>query len=288
MMPRSLALWIDRLGLQGPARTAHFDTVKISIDAGNAANYSYLYIGKICPNCGIVAAAWIRDANQRRSGGPQKAIRMMPGGVDEDLLHRQARLDPLWGVLGAARRPPPRSRHLVTTILIVITNILTRTPVWVFPLIAAVIWLGSLGLRERSVPLRWLFILPAVLLVMSIGNSIGTAANSLAAVAGWVIAATAGGSVGWSTSRQPRSIDLVAGRIVVPGSVIPLLVCIAVVTWRYVFGYLYGRYPELRADGDYALALIVGSALLGAIMAGRMCRYGVCYWQAASAWRPTA
>jgi hypothetical protein len=99
----------------------------------------------------------------------------------------------------------------------------------VFPLIAAVIWLGSLGLRERSVPLRWLFILPAVLLVMSIGNSIGTAANSLAALAGWAIAATAGGAIGWSTSRQPHSIDLVAGRIVVPGSVIPLLVRIAIV-----------------------------------------------------------
>jgi hypothetical protein len=39
----------------------------------------------------------------------------------------------------------------------------------------------------------------------------------------------------------------VAGRIVVPGSVIPLLVCIAIVLWRYFFGYLDGRYPELRA-----------------------------------------
>jgi hypothetical protein len=171
----------------------------------------------------------------------------------------------------------------MTTILMTITNILTRTPVWVFPLIAAVIWLGSLNLRERAVPLRLLFVLPAVLLAMSIGNSIGTSAHSLPALAGWAISLAVGGAIGWSTSRQPRSIDLAAGRIVVPGSVVPLLVCIAIVVWRYFFGYLYGRYPELRADSDYVLALIAGSALLGGVMAGRMCRYGVSYWQAASA-----
>jgi hypothetical protein len=174
------------------------------------------------------------------------------------------------------------------TTIVIITTILARTPLWVFPLIAAVIWLGSLSLRERTVPLRLLFVLPAVLLVMSIGNAIGTSAHPLSALAGWTVSLTVGGAIGWSTSREPRSIDLVAGRIVVPGSVIPLLVCIAIVAWRYVFGYLYGRYPELRADREYALALIAGSALLGGIMAGRMCRYGFCYWRVASRKLPTA
>jgi hypothetical protein len=176
----------------------------------------------------------------------------------------------------------------MTTVFVVITNILARTPLWVFPLIAAVIWLGSRSLRERAVPLRLLFVLPAVLVVMSIGNSFETAAPALPALMGWAVSLLVGGAIGWSTSRAPRSIDLAAGRIAVPGSVVPLLVCIAIVVWRYVFGYLYGRYPELRADGDYALALIAGSALLGGIMAGRMCRYGVCYWRAASAKLPMA
>jgi hypothetical protein len=166
------------------------------------------------------------------------------------------------------------------TIIIFVTNVVTRTPVWVFPLIVAVIWLGSLRLRQRTVSLPLLCVLPMVLLSMSVGNSLGTAAGSLQALMGWAIAAAVGAALGWSASREPLSIDVATGRIVVPGSVIPLFVCIAIVAWRYIFGYLYGRYPELRADGDYALALIVGNALLGGVMFGQVCSYGASYWHA--------
>jgi hypothetical protein len=168
----------------------------------------------------------------------------------------------------------------MTTIIIFVTNVVTRTPVWVFPLIIAVVWLGSLGLRDRTVSLRLLFVLPVVLLSMSVGDLLGTTTNPLRALMGWAIAAAIGAALGWSASREPRSIDVAAGRIVVPGSVIPLLVCIGIVTWRYAFGYLYGRYPDLRADGDYALALIVGNTLLAGVMFGQVFSYGAAYWSA--------
>jgi hypothetical protein len=58
-----------------------------------------------------------------------------------------------------------------------IVNIIGHTPVWVFPLIVAVLWLGSINLRERTVPLRSLLIFPLVMLVLSIGNSTGTSAS---------------------------------------------------------------------------------------------------------------
>jgi hypothetical protein len=163
-----------------------------------------------------------------------------------------------------------------------IIDILAHTPVWVFPVIAAVLWLGSRGLRERTMSRGLLFLLPLVILTLSVGSSIGAAANPLAALIGWVVAAAFGGAIGWAASREPRSVDVATGQLVVPGSVVPLLVCIAIVALRYYFGYLYGRYPALRADGDYALALIVGNALLGGVMLGRVSRYGASYWRARS------
>jgi len=163
-----------------------------------------------------------------------------------------------------------------------IIEILTHTPVWVFPVIAAVLWLGSRSLRERTMSLGLLVVLPLVILMLSVGSSVGTAANPLAALTGWVVSAALGGAIGWAASRAPRSIDLATGRLVVPGSVLPLLVCIAIVALRYYFGYLYGRYPALLADGDYALALIVGNAILGGVMLGRVGRYGASYWRARS------
>jgi hypothetical protein len=159
-----------------------------------------------------------------------------------------------------------------------IANIVGHTPVWVFPLIVAVLWLGSINLRERNVSLRSLFILPVVMLVMSIGNSIGTSAGPWTALADWLCSAAIGAIIGWYLTQAP--IKLNPGRIVLPRSTIPLIVCIALIVWRYAFGYLYGRYPELRADGNYALVLIAGGALLGGVMLGRYGRLGLWYWHA--------
>jgi hypothetical protein len=58
----------------------------------------------------------------------------------------------------------------------VIFAIISRTPIWVWPLIAGVLWLGSLNLRQRTVPLRLAFVFPLVPLVLSVGNATGTAA----------------------------------------------------------------------------------------------------------------
>ena len=161
-----------------------------------------------------------------------------------------------------------------------IINIIGHTPVWVFPLIVVVLWLGSINLRERNVPPRSMFVFPVVMLVLSIGNSIGTSAGPLTALADWLFSAAIGAVIGWHLTQRPRAIEPKSGQIIVPGSVIPLLVCIALITLRYAFGYLYGRYPELRADQNYALVLIAGGALLGGVMLGRYGRLGLWYWQA--------
>jgi Family of unknown function (DUF6622) len=166
-----------------------------------------------------------------------------------------------------------------------ISNAVAHTPLWVFPLIVVVLWLGSVSLRERQVPFKLLFVLPLVLLVMSIGSATGTSVGPLTALAGWSIAAAIGSAIGWSSVRKPPVIDKASGQLIIPGSVVPLLACAVIVAWRYAFGYLYGRYPELRADEHYALVLIVGSALFGGVMIGRACHHGFCYWQATRAIR---
>jgi hypothetical protein len=163
-----------------------------------------------------------------------------------------------------------------------VINIIGHTPVWVFPLIAVVLWLGAINLRERTVSSRSLLVFPLVMLVLSIGNSIGTGAGPLVAVVDWLFSAAIGAGIGWHLTQRPRAIEPWSGRIVVPGSAIPLLVFAALIILRYAFGYLYGRYPELRADQNCALALIAGGAFLGGVMLGRYGRLGLWYRQAAA------
>ena len=163
-----------------------------------------------------------------------------------------------------------------------IINIIQHTPIWVFPLIVGVLWLGSRNLRERTLPLRLLFAFPLVMLVLSVSNSIGTSAPAQLALADWICFAAVGGLIGWSLAQRPLAIDPGAGRLTLPGSVVPLIVSVSIVVLRYVFGYLYGRYPELIANPNYALVLIAGGALLGGVTFGRYGRLGLWYRQAAS------
>jgi hypothetical protein len=164
----------------------------------------------------------------------------------------------------------------------IILTIITRTPFWVWPLMAGVLWLGSLNLRQRTVPLKLMLVLPAVMLVLSVGNATGTAAAPVLALVSWFVAAVFGAIIGWFVTGRPPAIEPGSGKVVLPGSVVPLAVCVALIVLRFTFGYLYGRYPELRADSHYALALIAGGALLGGVLLGRFGRLCIWYWQAAS------
>ncbi len=169
-----------------------------------------------------------------------------------------------------------------------VVTIISHTPIWVFPLIVAVILIGSRSLRARRVSLRRLVLLPAILLAISIANSLSAAAPAAQALAAWGIALGFGGVAGWLGAARARDIDVASGRLTLPGSAAPLVLCIAIVGWRYLFGYLYGRYPELRADAHYALAFIAGNALLAGIMLGRATACVADYWRAASVARQTA
>lgn len=86
-------------------------------------------------------------------------------------------------------------------------QIVRHTPIWVFPVVAGVLWLGSINLRERAMPLRLLFVLPVVMLVLSVGNSIGTAAEPLFVLIDWFFSAAAGATIGWKLTQAPRMVD---------------------------------------------------------------------------------
>ena len=66
-------------------------------------------------------------------------------------------------------------------------QIVTNTPLWVWPLMAFVLWLGVQGLRPRVIPWWRLAILPAVGLATSLGG-IAQSANPVWAATGWALA----------------------------------------------------------------------------------------------------
>jgi hypothetical protein len=161
-----------------------------------------------------------------------------------------------------------------------ITQAIEHTPIWVWPLILVVLWLGARNLRAHERPLASLYVLPVVLLVFAIVNLASSHADLTLAIPASVAGLAIGGAIGWNLVPRTASAIRGAGRIHVPGSAAPLLVVIAAVILRYVIGYTYGRWPELRADPALAIEFGATGALLAGIVWGRILHLGWIYRRA--------
>jgi len=148
--------------------------------------------------------------------------------------------------------------------------IITHTPLFVWALLAFILWAGWSQSRTRLVhPLQ--IIAPAF--AMSLYGFYGTGQTfgwNLAALAVWALGALTAFSLfafaGASTQSSIR--DGESGRYRVPGSFLPLFIFLAIFLTKYAMGIMKATAPELMTRLEVMLAI---SALLGAC-AGTMFR----------------
>ena len=143
-------------------------------------------------------------------------------------------------------------------------QIVTNTPLWVWPLMAFVLWLGVQGLRPRVIPWWRLAILPAVGLATSLGG-IAQSANPVWAATGWALALLAFLPLGWAFG-QNRAVRLHPedGRLEIAGGWFVLAFGVSIFAVRYAMGVLFGVLPALRGEAFW----ICLSGAVGGMVAG--------------------
>jgi len=167
-----------------------------------------------------------------------------------------------------------------------IVEAIAHTPPWVWPLFLLMLWLGARNLATRERPLAPMFVLPAIVLILGLVTLATSSADLTLVIPAFVVSLAIGAAIGWNL--VPGNVVPVRerGRVVVPGSVAPLLVVIAVLILRYAMGYIYGRWPELRRDPALTLEFGATGALLAGIVWGRMLRFVQIYRRPSPAGRP--
>lgn len=136
--------------------------------------------------------------------------------------------------------------------------ILTHTPPWVFALLALLIWQGCTALRPRSQPLGRMLIIPAVFFLMGLSRLV-LGGRSIDLVLVWVTAAAVFTAVALYTGPRSVTVDGATGRILRPGSVVPLVRNLTVFGLQYAVAVVTAM--KLQAAWEVAMA---GQAVSGA------------------------
>jgi hypothetical protein len=142
-------------------------------------------------------------------------------------------------------------------------QIVINTPLWVWPLMLFVLWLGWRGLQpHRLSPMR-LGILPLV----GLGTALAGVAQSVQpaiALAAWTVALLAALPLGYLIgSRRPLRL-VEPGEVEIAGGWFALAFGVAIFAARYALGVLFGVQPHLRVEPFW----IAVSGSVGGIVAG--------------------
>jgi hypothetical protein len=136
-------------------------------------------------------------------------------------------------------------------------QILTHTPIWVFPLLAWLVWQGIKAMRPRTVTIWRSLIVPAIFIVWGLSRLFSRQQDVMWLFVSWLAAAAILLVIGLLTAR-PIELDHTTGEIMRPGSAIPLIRNIAVFTLQYIVAVIATVDPH-----DATMAAIVGRAVSG-------------------------
>jgi hypothetical protein len=139
-------------------------------------------------------------------------------------------------------------------------RILANTPIWVFALLAYLIWQGCQSLRSRTQPIWRMLIVPLVFFLMGLSRLVTARDNGLEPLLAWFVAALLFASLAlYRGGPLLLAVDRKSGQVTRPGSVIPLVRNITV----FVLQYAVAVATAMKLEPHAAVA-IIGHAASGA------------------------
>jgi hypothetical protein len=161
-------------------------------------------------------------------------------------------------------------------------TILQHTPLWVFALLAVLVWFGLQAIGPRSVPVWRLVIIPLIFVGWGLTSLITPAASPFS-IADWLGTAAIGWAMGWAATSLERVIitfDPTKRLIHVPGSVLPLVRNVAIFAIKYGLTAAVAISPSQRQN-IYLWDIAVSGASAGYFLSW-LTRFAAAYRRAKS------
>lgn len=153
---------------------------------------------------------------------------------------------------------------------IVVVEVLKHTPAYVWAILAALVILGSLQMRDQIVSRARVMVLPVALGAYSLWSALATFGTQLQVLVAWAAGMAAivslAGFIPW-----PRKVEFLPERnaFTVGGSVVPLFAMLGVFAVRYVATVSLILNPQWRGLAAVGIVGGLGYGLLAGIFAMR-------------------
>ena len=147
-----------------------------------------------------------------------------------------------------------------------LSQILTRTPIWVWAILAALIFLGTQSLRPRTVKRFTVVIAPIAFLILGLTTSRGTIG-----FASWGFALLAAASFTffiWKPTSGARYVPE-GDQLQMPGSVVPMILMLTIFLLNYIINVTLAVNPALRAELAWQVGPGIVLGALSGLFAGR-------------------
>ncbi|MES2017886.1 MAG: DUF6622 family protein [Pseudomonadota bacterium] len=160
-----------------------------------------------------------------------------------------------------------------------LVQILSHTPLYVWAILALLVWRGIAASADREMAFGKLLIIPAVMLLLALQDiafKFGLGAVTLAA---WAGGAALAAIITWHTGTVRVSPGQQPGHVLVRGSWTHLAVMLTVFTTKYVTSVLLAMHPQAQHDTLIVVLVCTVFGLFNGILFGRLAR-------AAASWQP--
>ena len=154
-----------------------------------------------------------------------------------------------------------------------IYQIITHTPVWVWGLLAALLVLGFIQTKPRTISLTRSAILPIVMTALSILGTVSTSALQPSITAAWLISAIVGVVLLLKIfSQSADRFDAAHQVFHVTGSWVPMVLILGIFITKYGVGVATGMHPELAQNTTFAMQISALYGLFSGVFIGRALR----------------
>lgn len=151
-------------------------------------------------------------------------------------------------------------------------QILSHTPLYVWAILAFLVWRGVAELREREIAMPRMFVLPLVLLILSLHDIARKFGFDATAFIAWTAAFAAAALLAWRFGRVRVAPGSAPGRVRVAGSVVPLVLMLSIFTLKYVTSVLLAVRPDLAGQPMVVAGVCAMFGVFNGYFLGRLLR----------------